>query len=76
MMSWYGPNTNSGNHDEIVLHRAGHATNSSIIQLRTLMHSSGGDDLMLQIKQNFSHSTTMSGTTDGRRHNFKFRRLI
>lgn len=76
MMSWYGSNTNNGNFDEIVLHRVGHATNSSIVQLRTLMHVGAGDNVMLQVKQNFSHSTTMSGTTDGRRHNFKFRRLI
>ena len=76
MMSWYGSNTNSSNVDEIVLHRVGHATNNSIIQLRTQMHSSGGDNVMLQIKQNFSHSAAMSGTTDGKRHNFKFRRLI
>ena len=76
MMSWYGSNTNSSNHDEIVLHRVGHATNTAIIQLRTLMHVGAGDNVMLQIKQNFSHTTTMSGTTDGRRHNFKFRRLI
>ena len=76
MMSWYGSSTNSTNHDEIVLHRVGHATNNSIIQLRTLMHSSGGDNVMLQVKQNFSHSAAMSGTTDGKRHNFKFRRLI
>ena len=76
MMSWYGSNTNSSNHDEIVLHRVGHATNNSIIQLRTQMHSGGGDNVMLQIKQNFAHTAAMSGTTDGRRHNFKFRRLI
>ncbi|MDA7492394.1 hypothetical protein N8445_00345 [bacterium] len=76
MMSWYSSNTNSSNHDEIVLHRVGHATNTAIVQLRTLMHTGAGDNVMLQIKQNFSHSTTMSGTTDGRRHNFKFRRLI
>ena len=76
MMSWYGSNTNSANVDEIVLHRAGHATNNSIIQLRTQMHSGGSPNLMLQVKQNFAHTAAMSGTTDGRRHNFKFRRLI
>lgn len=74
-MSWYASTTNSTNVDEIVLHNAGHASNFSYIQLRTQRHSSGGDDLMLQVKQNFTHTTALDGTS-GKQMVFKFRRLI
>jgi hypothetical protein len=76
MISWFAGGTNSGDRqDEIVVHRAGHAPNNSDVQFRTQRHSSGGDNLMLQVKQNFAHTTTMNNT-DGRQFNFKFRRLI
>ena len=76
IISWFNGSTNSTNVDEIVIHRAGHASNNSDVQFRT-ERASGSDshDLMLQVKQNFAHSTTMNNT-DGRRFNFKFRRLM
>ena len=74
-ISWYGGVTNSTNHDEIVTHNAGHASNNSHLQIRTLRHSNPGDNLMLQVKQNFAHSTALNGT-DGKTMTFKFRRLI
>ena len=76
MISWFNGSTNSTNFDEIVIHRAGHASNNSDVQFRTL-RASGSDthDLMLQVKQNFAHTSTMNNT-DGRKFNFKFRRLI
>tara|TARA_B100001059_G_scaffold131242_1_gene131322 strand:- start:226 stop:1383 length:1158 start_codon:yes stop_codon:yes gene_type:complete len=74
-ISWYGGVTNSTNHDEIVTHNAGHASNNSHLQIRTLRHANPGDNLMLQVKQNFAHSTALNGT-DGKTMTFKFRRLI
>ena len=74
-ISWYGGSTNSTNSDEIPLHRAGHATNASHLQIRTLRHGNGGDNLMLQVKQNFAHSAALNGA-DGKTMTFKFRRLI
>jgi len=74
-ISWYGGITNSTNHDEIVTHNAGHASNSSHLQFRTLRHTNPGDNLMLQVKQNFAHSLALNGT-NGKTMTFKFRRLI
>ena len=74
-ISWWGSGTNSTNHDEIVTHGAGHASNASHLQFRTLRHSTGGDDLMLQVKQNFAHNTALNGA-DGKTMTFKFRKLI
>ena len=74
-ISWYGGITNSTNHDEIVLHRAGHASNASHLQVRTLRHGHPGDNLMLQVKQNFAHNTSLN-SADGKTMTFKFRRLI
>jgi hypothetical protein len=74
-ISWYGGTTNSTNSDEIPLHRAGHATNASHLQIRTLRHAGGGDNLMLQVKQNFAHSAALNGAS-GKTMRFKFRRLI
>ena len=77
MMSWYHENTNSDNFDEIVLHQAGHASNTAIIQLRTLRtFSADANDLKLQVKQNFAHTNSMTSTTGGRKHHFTFRRLL
>ena len=75
-MSWFSGSTNSTNVDEIILHRAGHASNNSDIQLRT-QRASGTDthDLMLQVKSNYAHSAAMNNT-NGRTFRFKFRRLI
>ena len=69
VISWYGGSTNSIEVDEIVLHRAGHAPNSSVIHLRTQRHYSGGDNLVLQIKGNYT-------MTAARNYVFKFRRMI
>ena len=74
-ISWFGGTTNSSNHDEIVTHNAGHANNTSHLQFRTLRHTNPGDNLMLQVKQNFAHSLALNGT-DGKTMTFKFRRLI
>lgn len=69
VISWYGASTNSPEVDEIVLHRAGHAPNSSVIHLRTQRNYSGGDNLVLQIKGNYN-------MTAARNYVFKFRRMI
>ena len=75
-MSWYSGSTNSTNVDEIILHRAGHASNNSDIQLRTQRAlSTDTHDLMLLVKSNYAHSAAMNNT-DGRTFRFKFRRLI
>jgi hypothetical protein len=70
-MSWYADNTNSTNHDEIVLHAAGHARNDKSIFLRTLRTvSADTNDLKLQIRDNRNATQTATNYT------FKFRRLI
>jgi len=69
VISWYGSATNSAEVDEIVLHRAGHAPNASVIHLRTQRHTAGGDNLVLQIKGNYN-------MTAARNYVFKFRRMI
>ena len=69
IISWYGSSTNSAEVDEIVLHRAGHAPNASVIHLRTQRHASGGDNLRLQIKANYTRTAASNYT-------FKFRRMI
>jgi hypothetical protein len=69
VISWYGGATNSTEVDEIVLHRAGHAPNASVIHLRTQRHAAGGDNLVLQIKGNYN-------MTAARNYVFKFRRMM
>lgn len=66
-MSWYNGTTNSTDSDEIVLHKAGHASNGKTIYLRTIRVSSNGT-LKLQI----AASAALSSTNV----TFKFRRLI
>lgn len=66
-MTWYSGGTNSGDADEIVLHKAGHASNNRTIYLRTLRSWSGGS-LKLQISANVQFSSTNV--------TFKFRKLI
>ena len=66
-MSWYSGTTNSTDSDEIVLHKAGHASNGKTIYLRTIRVSSNGT-LKLQI----AASAALSSTNV----TFKFRRLI
>ena len=75
-INWYSGATNSTDHDEIPIHRSGHAPNNSDLQFRTLRASSSDThDLMLQVKQNFAHTTTPN-QTDGRTFKFKFRKMI
>ncbi len=70
-MSWYADNTNSTNHDEIVLHAAGHARNDKSIYLRVLRTvSADANDLKLQISNNRNATATASN------YIFKFRRMI
>ena len=66
--SWFASGTNSTDSDEIILHQAGHASNTHCIYLRTLRKASGGY-LTLQISANFTYNTATNVT-------FKFRRLI
>jgi hypothetical protein len=70
-MSWYSANTNHDDHDEIVLHAAGHARNGISIFLRTVRtFSADANDLKLQIRDNRNATQTASNYV------FKFRRLI
>jgi hypothetical protein len=70
VMSWFSANTNSSASDVITLHRAGHAPNSGVIELRTQRTSSADpNDLKLQIKGNISYSSPQT-------INFKFRKLL
>lgn len=70
MMSWFSGDTNEVSADEIVLHRAGHASNSGVLYLRVLRTSTAdAADLKLQIAGN----TTNTGTST---YTYKFRRLI
>ena len=75
-ISWFGGSTNSTMHDEIVIHRAGHAPNNGDIQFRTL-RASGTDshDLMLQVKHNMSYNAAPDQTS-GKIFKFKFRKMI
>jgi len=70
-MSWYKSITNSGNADEIVLHRAGHAPNNNCIYLRVQRssHSATPNTLRIQIKA--SKETTVEATLK-----FKFRWIL
>ena len=70
VMSWYAGNTNDTATDEIVLHRAGHASVNDCLFLRVRYTvSSDTDDLKLQIKGNYNASGSSTYT-------FKFRRMI
>jgi hypothetical protein len=70
MMSWFSGNTNEVSADEIVLHRAGHASTSGILFLRILRTASAdAADLKLQIAGNTANTGTSTYT-------YKFRRLI
>lgn len=65
-MSWYSGSTNSTDTDEILLHKAGHASNNKAIYLRTVRQASGS--MKLQIAA--THALGASNYT------FKFRNLI
>lgn len=70
VMSWYASNTNSSNTDEILLHRAGHASNNGDIFLRTARNTGNtSPNLHMEIRG----STSNTGASN---YVFKFRRLI
>ena len=69
LMSFYEFETNSENADEIILHKAGHAPNTTTIYLRTLRHDRASKiGLTLQIKANANLKESP--------YTFKFRKLI
>lgn len=65
-LSWDAAGTNSSDYDEIVLHKAGHASNGNNIYLRTIRKASGGY-LTLQICCNKTCTTATSYTITARR---------
>ena len=70
IMSWYSGGTNSGEADEIFLHKAGHATNSEGIFLRTIRQNSG-DNKVLKLQIAASKAFTAEVSLQ-----FKFKKLI
>ncbi|WP_415721668.1 hypothetical protein [Photobacterium ganghwense] len=71
VMSWFSEETNSLDVDEILLHKAGHASNGRTLFLRIARDqraAKSSDGLSLQIRS--THALTASAYT------FKFRRLI
>ena len=67
IMSWYADTTNSTDYDEIVLHKAGHASNDTTIYLRTIRSASSG-----RLKLQICASKAIGSST----YTFKFRNLI
>ena len=68
IMSWFNGTTNSGDADEILLHKAGHASNGRHVYLRTIRTPNSGY-LKLQISCTHAFSAASSIT-------FKFKKLI
>lgn len=68
VMSWFSSTTNSTDSDEILLHKAGHASNGRMVYLRTIRSASSGY-LKLQIAASTAFTAASSIT-------FKFRQLI
>lgn len=68
IMSWFNGTTNSGDADEILLHKAGHASNSKHVYLRTIRTTNNGY-LKLQICSSSAFAAASSIT-------FKFKKLI
>lgn len=67
IMSWFAEGTNSTDSDEILLHKAGHASNGRHTYLRTLRGSSGSLKLQIATSTAFVAATNIT---------FKFKRLI
>lgn len=67
LMSWYKDSTNSTDSDEIVLHKAGHSSNSRMVFLRTVRQTSGALKLQIAASNNFTAASNIV---------FKFRKLI
>ena len=70
IMSWYGGDTNEASSDEIVLHRAGHASTTGNIFLRVLRTMTADTNNM---KLQIAGITANTGTST---YTYKFRRLI
>ncbi|MBP3622241.1 MAG: hypothetical protein J6J16_10810, partial [Lachnospiraceae bacterium] len=68
IMSWFADTTNSTDADEILLHKAGHASNGRHVYLRTIRTASSGR-LKLQISTTNAFTAASSIT-------FKFKKLI
>ena len=68
MMSWFNGTTNSTDADEILLHKAGHASNGRHVYLRTIRTPNSGN-LKLQISCTHAFSAASNIT-------FKFKKLI
>ena len=68
IMSWYADTTNSTDADEILLHKAGHASNGRHVYLRTLRASNSG---YLKLQISCTHAFTASSSIT-----FKFKKLI
>lgn len=68
MASW-ASGSNSGEIDDILLHRCGHAPNSSVIYLRTARVGGNASSPLLQIAGNYNMNSAQNIT-------FKFRRII
>lgn len=69
LMSFFAFKTNSNDGDEIILHKAGHASNNKTIYLRTLRHAVVDKiGLTLQIKANVNLKESP--------YTFKFKKLI
>ena len=70
VLSWYASGTNSNNTDEILLHRAGHASNNGDIFLRTArVVGNSSPNLHMEIRAALN-------STGASNYAFKFRRLI
>ena len=70
IMSWYGSDTNETSSDEVVLHRAGNASNSGNLFLRVLRTvTADTSDMKLQV----AGTTANTGASN---YVFKFRRMI
>lgn len=69
VLSWYNGVTNSSDYDEILLHKAGHASNGVTMYLRTLRVGGSSSYLKLQMctSRNFTSASNIV---------FKFRKLI
>lgn len=68
VMSWYAGTTNSTDSDEIVLHKAGHASGGRMVYLRTIRSASSG-----YLKLQIAASTAFTAASSIQ---FKFRQLI
>lgn len=69
ILTWYNGGTNSTDYDDIVLHKAGHASNGASIFLRTARSPNTDGKFRLQIRGSTNGGSATTVT-------FKFRRMI